>query len=1648
MPLYATHAAHYKAAGWPCVVPLPPNAKTPPPEGFTGADGRDTTIAEIAQLAHDNPDGNLALRLPDGVIGIDVDHYDKVKVLPDGTQHVVRKRGHDVIRELEETLGPLPPTWMSTARAWPTGIRLYRVPVGRYRTTIGDAIEVIQRHHRYVVAWPSTNPDAGGAQYGWHLPRREDDRPEAPWTYALVRDARVPQVSDLPELAPAWVEFLREGAAGESTPLGAHHEGASMLTALQHDARPACADSAQAAERALRKMRSATEGSRHDAMTSAVHDVVHVGAKGHPGAWPALAAIAELWEEQTAGEHRAEELDRAVLSSARKAVTLVRSPEPVPTDPCLIMPGTPRLAGDFGGNGRPVEPDASAGQVGLVEVAESGELPVSRAVASPPRGAVARALIGAEPFDPRETHDQLLAHRALERLYPVLRYASDVGAWLCRRPDRWELLGPGPIERWGLHLLAELMPLGDPEADKASDEYRRHERRSRFLSGTRVSGVASKMRDAVAVGDEHYSALRLADLDADPDVLWAGGVPWNLRRAEPAQWIDPDAPHLHACAVAPADVPTPRWDAFLRAVLPDPEVRAWALRVLGVALTGYADRALPIFWGDHGRGKTQLVVLVMSLLGSYAHAADPRLLSNPDGTHASIVFALKGRRLSFIDEGPRRGEQATERLKQVTGGGDITGNPMRGNPVSFTPTHTLVLTSNPPPGVTDEALRSRVRLIPCEGDVDAVRRARAAITGEAWQQEGPGVLLSLMREAAGWLGNASSAGNESSPAVVRQMVADIVAEQDPVAQWLSDAVTPSDQGTRALDLYQSFVAWCRGMGYRNVPNVTAWGRALSEAGYPAERRRDANYRPLAPRGPGGWPGASARAADSSTDVRYPPSRNDAFQMTEGSGPPTMINGGGSAQLGGQSVGGFSADPPQPVLPVQPLSLSSFVDSVDSTHSPIEEKREEDTHTENIERKSTAHVPTPSELSTETPLTSGNVVEAPSTGASTALHTAKKPRRTRMTPEEKAARAAERKAIKDAARAAARAEAVEAASGPVVGLPALWRRDGGHEAVDFAGAQAELVRQVTERGELTVDVESNGFPVGHGRHELRTIQLGDEDAALVLDAADPQQRALAGAALAAAPVLRAFSAAADLVPLAHAGVVDPEDAWPRMHDQTIPAKLDQPAGVQNGSDLKNLSKARLGEHAQSPAADAARDALFKAGGWDESPEHDAPTEKSGWAQADHRRATMQRYDASDVLDCAALARVIPLPPPDIYARERRVEHVVSRVAHVGLAIDRGQVEELLPREEQRLAEARERLMTRGVDNGKSPKQVGEWLMARGITLPPTRNGNPSTAEGVLENLRHVLPEDSDALPFITDVLDYREHATALGLFLRPWRDLCAHGDGRSRSTVYTLGAATGRMSCVRFNLQQITREGGYRACMVADPGTRIVSADFSSVEVRVMAALSGDPTLRKLVLDYTAWEATEHPEGARNPYDLHNVVADMAFGPEWTKRDRYMVKRGVFGWAYGGSVTTLAAQVGCSEGTMAMIVDSLAAIAPEYVAWSDEVKRHVRAGAIEFPTYSGRIIKLDRRLPHKAPNYLIQGTARELLVDALLRWDQGPHGGGVVVPVHDEILAVVPEDRAQDAQDELVRCMTTELHGVPIGAGVDEQGPSTYWRDAA
>jgi len=1555
--VYAEGVVGYAQAGWPCILPVPALDKFPPPVGFTGADGRDTDPLQLVQWAGTHAEHSIALRMPDGVIGLDVDHYDKLKTLPDGTTKLVEKRGADTLAKYETDWGPLPATWTSTARGsaegpGPSRILFYRVPAQRYTTKLEGDVEIIQRHHRYAVVAPSVHSGADGAQYRWYDPAGQPS--ELP-----------PKPIELPELPAAWVAGLLEGATDQGPAAADPASGQHLLDQLLADHRPECAEITNAKQTALEQAGRADQGSRHDTMTGRIHHLVQLAAHGHCGVASAIAELHELWQHLTAGEDRGREYGDMLRTSARKAVTLVGENQ-VPRDPCFMDRGF-SVPAPVPADGRPDDPEQPSEPFAA------------------PRWWSIREFIGAESFEPIGDLDQTLAQSALDRMRPALRYAYDSGNWLLRLTDRWE--PHGDLTRWAIAELAWLMPLGDSSKEAADENKLRASRRARLMSSKGAGAVATEMK-ALVTGGAHPAAVSMAELDSEPDVLWAGGLPYDLRRGQDELQlarIDPATPHLHTAAIAPERRPTPLWDAFVAAVWPDADVRAWALRVLSISLTGYSDRALPILLGEAGRGKTQVVNLLMSVLGSYAHAANPKLLGATD-SHDTIVYDLRGRRLSFIDEGPREGRLGQERLKQLTGGGELTANQMRQDAITFRPTHTLVLTANDEPILTDPAIRSRVRLIPCEGDPEEVKRTRAAlgyINSPAWRAEAPGVLARMMLEAARWLTDPSSALTTAAPEGIRYLAEMLSAGQDPIRVWVEEEMEPWEAGTGSRELYQLFRASSTRSGVRQdlIPSETKWGRELNRLGYPSRHTRTGKRRDLRPRSPWSPPG------------------------------PSVPDDGFGAK-GDGLVPGSHTDPSPEKPQVSPNVLGGG-DGCDGLNSPLKPlrapARPPETDTGETRNPVTPVTGSQDELPVETP------VDEPSGKPLTKAQLA---------------------------RAEERARLLEEVAGPAIPFPALVSREpGGATSVvplGLADADALLSTITGTDAPLTVDIENSGYPVGHQHYALRTVQLGNDAFSVNLDPSDPEQADLGRRHLERATWLHAHSSTADGVPLTVAGLVDWTSFWDRMHDTVIPAKLGDPQLTGSDPGLKEISAAVLGSEAVSTAALEGRKRLFAAGKWLMDTEPTTPLERSGWAQVDSRCTTMQRYAGADVLDTAAIAKRLPPIPGDILARERLAQRMTARIALDGLPLNADHVNAKHAEHTQARGELAGQLRDRyGIDKPGSAPQVVAKLAEMNVALPRTKpskkfpDGQPSVAAGVLEALKTRPDLTTEARELIGTVLDYRHHATALSLFLETFHDLVHRGDGRIRSTIYTLGTDTGRMSSVRFNLQQLSRVGGIRACITADPGYKLISADFSGVEFRVAAALSQDPNLIRMLLDGV---------------DMHWRAARQVYGPDATKADKYNVKRGNFGWLYGGRAPTLAKQMGCSVAVAQALIDTLNQLLPGVTAWSENVKAGLEFGQTTYTAYSGRVIHLPTRAPHAAPNYEIQGTARELLVDAQVRWDATRWGNSIMFPVHDEVVAMVPENEADDATAALVGCMQTELYGVPIVA--EASGPSFAWQDAA
>jgi len=303
---YAAQAFAYLRKGWRGVLPLPNRAKSPVPAGYTGRAGAWPAPADIQTWIDFDPHlGNIALRLPEDVIGLDVDMYDG-------------KAGAETLAQLEAELGPLPPTVMSTSRTDGSGIRLYRVPFHPTWRDPGPGVEVIHYGWRYIVAWPSIHPD--GRTYVW-VDQVTGEAIEAP----VSGDPWV--MTELPEM---WVERLSSDEHIDKASI-TDPEVVAWLEALADG--PPCKATTNALDDFTTKLADAVDGgSRHDAVLRPSARLVRVGDLGHRGVKDALTVARQRFLDAATQPPRERTPGEAVAEWRRMiagAVALVKA-EPTP----------------------------------------------------------------------------------------------------------------------------------------------------------------------------------------------------------------------------------------------------------------------------------------------------------------------------------------------------------------------------------------------------------------------------------------------------------------------------------------------------------------------------------------------------------------------------------------------------------------------------------------------------------------------------------------------------------------------------------------------------------------------------------------------------------------------------------------------------------------------------------------------------------------------------------------------------------------------------------------------------------------------------------------------------------------------------------------------------------------------------------------------------------------------------------------------------------------------------------------------------------------------------------------------------------------------------------------------------------------------
>ncbi|HEN8732919.1 DNA polymerase I [Pseudomonas sp. USTB-Z] len=347
---------------------------------------------------------------------------------------------------------------------------------------------------------------------------------------------------------------------------------------------------------------------------------------------------------------------------------------------------------------------------------------------------------------------------------------------------------------------------------------------------------------------------------------------------------------------------------------------------------------------------------------------------------------------------------------------------------------------------------------------------------------------------------------------------------------------------------------------------------------------------------------------------------------------------------------------------------------------------------------------------------------------------------------------------------------------------------------------------------------------------------------------------------------------------------------------------------------------------------------------------------------------------------------------------------------------------------------------------SPKQLGTILYDKlGMpVLSKTAKGQPSTAEAVLDE----LAEQGYPLPEV--LMQYRSLSKLKSTYTDKLPGQINPRTGRIHTSYQQAVAATGRLSSSDPNLQNIpirTAEGRrIRQAFIASPGYKLLAADYSQIELRIMAHLAKDEGLL---------------HAFRNDLDVHRATAAEVFGvalEDVTTDQRRSAKAINFGLIYGMSAFGLAKQIGVDRKQSQDYIDRYFARYPGVLAYMERTRAQAaEQGFVEtlfgrrlyLPDINAKNPALRKGAERTAINAPMQGTAADIIKRAMVKVDNWLSESGldarVILQVHDELVLEVREDLVEQVKDEIRQHMSQAAQlDVPL---LVEAGVGANWDEA-
>lgn len=398
-------------------------------------------------------------------------------------------------------------------------------------------------------------------------------------------------------------------------------------------------------------------------------------------------------------------------------------------------------------------------------------------------------------------------------------------------------------------------------------------------------------------------------------------------------------------------------------------------------------------------------------------------------------------------------------------------------------------------------------------------------------------------------------------------------------------------------------------------------------------------------------------------------------------------------------------------------------------------------------------------------------------------------------------------------------------------------------------------------------------------------------------------------------------------------------------------------------------------------------------------------------------------------------------------ELPTSRVLRKMERNGVLIDREKLQKQSSEIAARLIELEGTAyeLAGGEFNLGSPKQIGQIFFEK-LQLPvvkKTPSGAPSTDEDVLQKLAEDYP-----LPKI--LLEHRGLSKLKSTYTDKLPRMVNVATGRVHTNYAQAVAVTGRLSSNEPNLQNIPVRSGegrrIREAFIAPPGSRIVSADYSQIELRIMAHISGDPSLMR------AFAQGE---------DVHRATAAEIFSVtpiEVSSDQRRIAKVINFGLIYGMSAFGLASNLSITRDAAKLYIDRYFARYPGVAAYMENTRTSAKQkGFVEtvfgrrlwLPEINGGSGPRRQAAERAAINAPMQGTAADLIKLSMIAVQDWLEASNVkskmIMQVHDELVLEVPEDELSDVRKRLpeLMCGVATLK-VPL---VAEVGAGANWEEA-